>query len=104
MTTKSFSQLRQHMSSERQAKNAARTQTTLIYMALQELRQMQQLTQQDLANKLKISQPSLSKIENQDDIQVSTLAGYIEAMGGSLKLVASFTDQDFVISQFDKRN
>lgn len=103
MKTKSFKQLRQQMSPERRAKNAARTQSALIHLALQELRQTLNLTQQDLAEKLALSQPSLSKLEHQDDIQVSTLAGYIEALGGELKLVASFPDQDVVISQFDKR-
>jgi transcriptional regulator with XRE-family HTH domain len=103
MKTKPFRQLRQQMSPERRSQNEARMQTTLIHMALQELRQTLNLTQQDLADKLELSQPSLSKLEHQHDIQVSTLAGYIEALGGQLKLVASFPDQEVVISQFDKR-
>jgi transcriptional regulator with XRE-family HTH domain len=102
MKTKSFSFLREKMSPERRPQNQNRIQSALIYMALQELRQSLSLTQQDLAKKLDLSQPALSKLEHQDDIHVSTLAGYIEALGGQLKLVASFPDQEVVINQFDK--
>jgi transcriptional regulator with XRE-family HTH domain len=103
MTAKSYKLLREKMSPERRARNEARVQTTLIHMALQELRQSLSLTQQDLATKLELSQPALSKLEHQEDIQVSTLAGYIEALGGQLKLVASFPEQEVVIGQFEKR-
>ncbi len=102
MKTKPFGLLREKMSPERRLQNDAHLQSTLIYMALQELRQSLGFTQQDLAKKLELSQPALSKLEHQDDIHVSTLAGYIEALGGQLKLVASFPDQEVVINQFEK--
>jgi transcriptional regulator with XRE-family HTH domain len=103
MSTKSYKLLREKMSPERRARNEVRVQTALIHMALQELRQSLSLTQQDLASKLELSQPALSKLEHQEDIQVSTLAGYIEALGGQLKLVASFPEQEVVISQFERK-
>jgi transcriptional regulator with XRE-family HTH domain len=103
MNTKSYKLLREKMSLERRARNEARVQTALIHMALQELRQSLSLTQQDLASKLDLSQPALSKLEHQEDIQVSTLAGYIEALGGQLKLVASFPEKEVVISQFERK-
>ncbi|NJM75672.1 MAG: XRE family transcriptional regulator [Acaryochloridaceae cyanobacterium RU_4_10] len=103
MKTRSYGLLREKMSSERRVRNEARTQTALIYMALQELCQSLSVTQQDLAKTLELSQPALSKMEHQEDIQVSTLAGYIEALGGQLKLVASFPDQEVVINQFEAR-
>ena len=103
MKTKPYGLLREKMSSERRLQNEARVQTALIYMALQELRQSLNVTQQDLAKTLELTQPSLSKLEHQDDIHVSTLAGYIEALGGQLKLVASFPEQEVIISQFEKR-
>lgn len=103
MNTKSYKLLREKMSPERRARNEARVQTALIHMALQELRQSLSLTQQDLASKLDLSQPALSKLEHQEDIQVSTLAGYIEALGGQLKLVASFPEKEVVISQFERK-
>ena len=100
MKTKSFRLLRESMSPERRQRNENRSQAALIYMALQELRQSLNVTQQGLARELDLSQPALSKLEHQDDIQVSTLSRFVEALGGELKLVASFPDREIVINQF----
>src|SRR6266576_1699345 len=43
--------------------------------------------QADIAAKLKIKQPSVSKIEKQTDMYLSTLRSYVEAIGGELDLV-----------------
>ncbi len=39
-----------------------------------------------------ISQPSVAEMERKADMLLSTLRGYIEAMGGELRLVATFPD------------
>jgi hypothetical protein len=44
---------------------------------------------------------AISKMERQNDIYVSTLRRFVSALGGELKLVASFPDKEVVISQFD---
>ena len=98
--TRPFKQLRDEMSPERQAKNRANAKELLLQMPLSELRQAQSLTQVQLAETLKISQPSVAKIENQTDMYVSTLRRFITAMGGELKIVASFSQGDIEISQF----
>jgi hypothetical protein len=43
--------------------------------------------QLDVAAALRIKQPSVSKIEKQTDMYLSTLRSYIEAIGGKLELV-----------------
>lgn len=101
MKTKSFEELRKNMSPERRAENARRTQLALMHLTLCELRKSLNLTQEEVANDLGVVQSALSKIEHQDDIQVSTLSRYIKSLGGSLKLVAHFPDGEVVISQFD---
>jgi transcriptional regulator with XRE-family HTH domain len=53
---------------------------------LRELRQLAGKAQADIASALKISQPSVSKIENQTDMHLSTLRNYVEAVGGELEL------------------
>lgn len=53
---------------------------------LRELRQIAGKAQEDVANALKIKQPSVSKIEKQADMYLSTLRGYVEAIGGKLEL------------------
>jgi DNA-binding XRE family transcriptional regulator len=45
--------------------------------------------QADVATALKIKQPSVSKIEKQADMYLSTLRSYVEAIGGTLDLVVT---------------
>jgi DNA-binding XRE family transcriptional regulator len=55
--------------------------------SLRELRNAAGKAQADIAAALNIKQPSVSKIEKQADMYISTLRAYIEAMGGELDLV-----------------
>jgi hypothetical protein len=54
---------------------------------LRELRMIAGKAQADVATFLRIKQPSVSKVENQTDMYVSTLRAYVEAIGGSLELI-----------------
>jgi DNA-binding XRE family transcriptional regulator len=60
---------------------------------LKDLRQAMQKTQVDLAATLHIGQDSISRLEKRSDMLLSTLRGYIEAMGGKLELVARFPNR-----------
>lgn len=62
-------------------------------MTLRQLRKKHNLSQQEMADKLKIKQPAISKIEQRDDIQFNTLKTFIEALGGTLDIVANFPDE-----------
>jgi len=53
---------------------------------LRELRQITGKAQAEIASALNIKQPSVSKIEKQADMYLSTLRGYVEAIGGKLEL------------------
>lgn len=53
---------------------------------LRELRQIAGKAQADIASALNITQPSVSKIEKQTDMHLSTLRNYVEAVGGELEL------------------
>jgi len=55
--------------------------------SLRELRKAAGKAQADIAATLKIKQPSVSKIEKQTDMYLSTLRSYVEAIGGELDLV-----------------
>ena len=55
--------------------------------SLGQLRQLAGKAQADVAAALKIKQPSVSKIEKQADMYLSTLRGYVRAIGGELELV-----------------
>jgi transcriptional regulator with XRE-family HTH domain len=62
-------------------------------MTLQELRQARKLTQVRMAKSLGIAQKQISDIEKRTDMHISTLRRAVEAMGGSLSLVAQFPDR-----------
>jgi transcriptional regulator with XRE-family HTH domain len=66
-------------------------------MTLQELRRARKITQQKMAKSLNIGQEGVSKIERRSDLLISTLRRTVEAMGGSLSLVAEFPDRDPVV-------
>ena len=62
-------------------------------LALAELRASREVTQVGLADALGVSQPNVSRIEHQDDVYLSTLRSYVEALGGRLEVRAVFEDQ-----------
>ena len=66
-------------------------------MTLQELRRARKITQVHMARKLGIGQDGVSKLEKRADLMISTLRKTVEAMGGSLSLVAEFPDREPVV-------
>ena len=62
-------------------------------MTLRELRKARKLTQVRMAEQLGITQDSVSRLEKRSDLLLSTLRKTVEAMGGSLSLVAQFQDR-----------
>ena len=61
--------------------------------SLRELRKIAGKAQTDVATALKIKQPSVSKMESQTDMCLSTLRGYVEALGGELELVVKLPER-----------
>src|ERR1700734_3588303 len=66
-------------------------------MTLPELRRARKLTQVRIAKELGISQDGISKLEKRSDLLLSTLRKTVEAMGGTLSLVAEFPDRSPVV-------
>ncbi len=62
-------------------------------MTLRELRKARALTQASVARELGISQDAISRLEKRSDLLLSTLRRTVEAMGGSLSLIARFPDR-----------
>ena len=98
---KSFNELRRKMSPERRLRNAAEAERMLLEMTLQELRQnITSFSQEDIAEMLQVTQGYVSKLERQDDMLLSKLYAYIEALGGEVEIRARFPDQEVQITQF----
>lgn len=62
-------------------------------MSLRDLRKARKQTQVRVAQQLGINQENVSRIEKRSDLLLSTLSGYVEAMGGKLSLVVEFPDR-----------
>jgi septal ring factor EnvC (AmiA/AmiB activator) len=101
MKTKPFSELRKRMSPERRERNKTRAQIALLHLTLMELQESLGVTQDDLEAKLSDVESPVSELDNQEDIQVSTLSRYIKALGGNLRIVADFPEEEIVLAQFE---
>ncbi len=95
--TKKWSELRASMTPQQQARSAARAEGMLVELHLAELRQARARTQVEVAQIMNTQQAAVSKLERREDMYLSTLREYIEALGGQLKLVASFPDAEIPI-------
>jgi DNA-binding XRE family transcriptional regulator len=78
----------------RRAKVAKRAKELIAEeLSLQDLRRAMNRTQVSMAKKLRVGQDTISRVEKRTDMLLSTLRGYVEAMGGELDLVAKFPDR-----------
>jgi transcriptional regulator with XRE-family HTH domain len=98
---KKFGELRAKMSPDAQSRAAARAEAMLVEMQLQELRKARHVTQVEVAKAMSVEQAAVSKLERREDMYVSTLREYVKALGGELKLVASFPDADIQVHPFE---
>ena len=94
MTTKSWNDIKQ----QRPTSSTARVDAHLDNLAedlgvpLAELRRFVDLTQVELAQRLLVTQPSVSEIERTESPAVPTVRRYVEALGAHLELTAVFDD------------
>jgi transcriptional regulator with XRE-family HTH domain len=99
---KSFDNLVKRTTSKRtRVKAAQRTQELIADLLLREVRELTGKSQSEVAALLGIKQPSLSKLEKQRDIQISTLQKIVKALGGELQVLAKFPKGTVKIDQFD---
>lgn len=98
---KSFDILKNKLPEERKIAIEQRIEDIIETMPLSELRQARQFTQEKLARSMKIKQASISKMEGQTDMYISTLRKYIKAMGGDLEIIAKFPEGSVRIEKFE---
>jgi len=101
---KSFDELVNRTTSKRTRERAAmRTKELLGELLLSEIRKLAGKSQREVAAALGIKQPSLSKLESQSDMQISTLRRIVAALGGELDVIARFPKGIVRIDQFEER-
>lgn len=95
---RNFGELRKEIERD-PARRARMDKTRKAYDALlhlADLRRSRGLTQAELASTLGVSQPNISKIERgaegSGEMLLSTLAEYVEALGGRLEVRATFPE------------
>ena len=88
-----FGTLKHKMSRERQDKIRRDAEEELLQLDLRGLRELLGKTQQEIAAVLERSQGQVSETERRQDIRLSTLRSYVEALGGELEVVATFGDK-----------
>jgi len=88
---KSYEQMMKKVSPARRKKIERRAAELIAEeMSLRELRRAHKLTQERIGETLNMGQDQVSRLEKRSDLLISTLRSYIEAMGGTLTLVAEF--------------
>ena len=58
------------------------------------------MTQEELGHRLGLKQAAISRMERRTDVYVSTLAKFVEGMGGQLEIRVVFPNGTIRINQF----
>jgi transcriptional regulator with XRE-family HTH domain len=103
---KPFGDLIRDWSPERKATVKARAKELIAEeLTLRDLRKAQAKTQIELAKSLGVGQEHVSRLEKKADMLLSTLANYVRALGGNLRLTAEFPGRPPVeISELSHRS
>ena len=89
-----WSEIRRPLMPEDEADVRAEVQAEVVRMGLADLRRMRSLSQTTIARRLGMSQGDVSRLEHRADMYLSTLRSYIEAAGGTLRLLATFPEAE----------
>ncbi|HEV3038127.1 MAG TPA: XRE family transcriptional regulator [Candidatus Angelobacter sp.] len=95
--TRNFRELEAKMRPESRERAYQKAKTMIREMPLEELRAARAMTQEQLAKILNTNQAAVSKLERRADMYLSTLRGFIKAMGGELEIRAVFPDTGVVV-------
>lgn len=62
------------------------------------IREIREVSQVELARRMRTDQAAISKLENRKNLQVSTLSKAVQALGGRIKIMAYFDDCDILLA------
>lgn len=83
----------------RVAEHRARMDAEVRAHRLRDVREEQGVTQVELAERMHVKQPTVSELERGeiDRAGLSTIKAYVEALGGTVELVADFGDHKIIL-------
>jgi predicted transcriptional regulator len=90
---------RKHLSPEQITEVEKAADQDALELDLRALRKVANLTQLQMAPLIKMTQPELSRLERREDHRVSTLARYVRALGGRLKIVAEVRKKKVTLAE-----
>jgi len=99
MKTKPFADVLARLEADpaRRARIAAYKRAMDDARALAALRAARGATQREIAERLGVTQANISRIEHEEDVYLSTLRGYVAALGGELEINAVFPDRTIAL-------
>lgn len=82
------------------ADHVARMEAEERAYRLREIREEQGMTQKELADRMSLTQPTISALESGDLDRsgLATLKAYVEALGGTVEVTATFGTRRLVLS------
>ena len=97
----SFNRLREKMSPERRAANAAAASEMNREYVIAQIRRELGITQVEVADRLHIAQPTYAAFERNGNLRIGTLQKIVSALGGVLKLQVEIGGKDYPL-QFSR--
>jgi DNA-binding XRE family transcriptional regulator len=86
------------LSKERQEAIAVRAeQIRLEELTLRHLREKLGLSQAELAERLEVQQPAISKLERRQNLELNTLRSVVNALGGTLEIIVRVPDKEPIL-------
>lgn len=81
------------------AEHRERMEAEVRAYRLREVREEQGITQVELAGRMQVTQPTVSQLEGGqlERAGLSTIKAYVEALGGTVEVVADFGDRRLVL-------
>ncbi len=85
------------------ADHVARMEAEERAYRLREIREEQGVTQKELADRMSLTQPTISALESGDLDRsgLATLKAYVEALGGTVEVTATFGSRRLVLSSHE---
>lgn len=97
-----FDQLLDEMAPERRAVVEDKAKALRSRLPLDEFNLAQGLARRALGRSLEVDAPVIAQMERRADLYLAELRSHIEAMGGTLHIVASFPEGDVAVTQFSE--
>ena len=72
-------------------------QIRLEEITLRHLREKLGLSQSELAERLEVQQPAISKLERRQNLELNTLRSVVHALGGTIEIIVRVPDKEPIL-------